>query len=338
MTYASTGLIQATDFNNLAWGTNTGGEYITTATPNLAFIHGTGYGRMGLGQSTSAYTQVVTTNTVSATQWTGLLNGVNAVLGLQGAATIAPASVVSGDVITYYSTISSGTVTANTSAALGTVGSRTNSTTWTGSGTNVRAGTTDWGSQSNRLGRFTITASWSNGDLARYWWNAGGALDVSLSISPTTGTTRIVDWAALLTAVGTVRIGYSTATKIGGSGTPTTIRSSAGTGGYWVATGIGTTSPSDHPGAGTLQFQQFDTASGYTSDYVSISTTYSGTRANGAFPTMVITVDLGNAYINANQDSVGAIPTVQVLIQNPVTTALAVAPTAPTITATFADL
>lgn len=336
MAYAQNGLIEATDYNNLAWGTNAGGTYVTTTTPNLAFLHGVGYGRYGYGQSTSGYTQVASTNLVTATQWTGLLNGINAALTHQGASAITPASVTAGSTVTYYATISTGTATANTNASLGTVGSRTNSTTWTGTSTNYQDGTTNWGTGTSRTARFTLTVSWANANLARYWWNTGGALDLSFSISPTTGTTRIVNWAALLTACGTIRLGYNTATKSGGSGTPTTLRSTAGTGGYWIGTAIGPSA--NHPGTTTTQFQQFDTATTYTSNYVTVTTSYSGTTANGGYPTMTVQVDFVNAYVNVNQDAVGAVPRVTCLIQNPVATALGTAPTAPSITSSFSDI
>jgi len=336
MTYAQTGLIEATDYNNLAWGSNSGGTYVSTATPNLAFIHGTGYGRYGYGQSTSGYAQLSATNIVTATQWTGLLNGINAVLGHQGASAIAPSSVTVGDTITYFSSISTGTSTANTNASTGTVGARTNSTNWTGTSTNYQDGASPWGTGASRTGRFTLTVTWSTADLARYWWNCGGALDLSFSISPTTGTTRIVNWAALLTACGTIRIGYNTATKTGGSGTPSIIRTTPGLGGYWINTGIG--AAQNHPGTTTTQFRQFDTATTYTANYVQITTAYSGTTGNGAYPVMTITCDLVNAYVNANQDSVGATPRVTCLIQNPVATSLGTAPTAPGITASWSNI
>ena len=207
-------------------------------------------------------------------------------------------------------------------------------TTWSNAGANYIDGITSWGGNANRIGRFTFTVSWATADLARYWWNAGGALDFSFSISPTTGTTRIVDWAALLAACGTIRLGYNTTTKTGGSGTPTTLLSTAGTGGYWVTTSVG----GAHPGTSTLQYKQFDTATGYTTDYVSITTTYSGTTSSGAYPVLTVTVDFANAYASTFQQTVGAAPRVTCLIQNPSNSALGIVPTTPTVSAVFTDI
>ena len=332
MTYAQSGLIQYSDYNTLGWGTAAGGTY-TNAANNVAYIHGTGYSRYGYGQSTSAYTQVAAANTVTATQWTGLFNAINAALGLQGATLITPSSVTAGATITYYSSLSTGTTTAWNNAGTGTVGSRS-TTNWTGTGTNYQDGTTGWGNGASRIGRFTLTCTWSSADLARYWWNTGGVLDLSFSITPTTGTTRIVDWAALTAACGTVELGYNTTTKTGGSGSTSTLLSTAATGGYWINTAVA----GAHPGTSTLQFKQFDAAAPYTTDYISVTTAYSGTTANGGYPVMTITVDFANIYSSTFQQTVDAVPRVTMLVQSPVATALGTAPTAPTITSSFSNI
>ena len=330
MTYASGGLIQAEDYNLAAWGTNSGGTYVNTPT-NLAYVHGIGFGRYGYGQSTSGYTQVAVQNIVTATQWTNLLNGINASLGLQGASLISPTSVISGGTITHFASVTTGISTAFTNAGTGTVGSRTTSN-WTGSGTNFINGTSGWGAGTSRTGRFTITCTWTTADLARYWWNAGGRLELSFSVSPTTGNPRIVDWNSLLTASGTINLGYNTTTKTGGSGTPSILRT--GSGGYWLGTEV----TASHSGTTTVQYRQFSPNAPYTTDFIQVSTAYSGTASNGGFPVMTITVDMNNAYASTFQQTVDAVPRVTMLVQSPVATALATAPTAPSVTASFSDL
>ena len=57
MSYTSGGTIQATDYNNLAWGQNSTGTY-TTAVNNLAMIWGVGSGQRGYGQNVSAFSTV----------------------------------------------------------------------------------------------------------------------------------------------------------------------------------------------------------------------------------------------------------------------------------------
>ena len=67
MTYSSGGLIQASDYNTIAWGTSSGGTY-TSSPSNLAYVWGTGSGRYGYGQSTSGFTALSAGTTVTATQ------------------------------------------------------------------------------------------------------------------------------------------------------------------------------------------------------------------------------------------------------------------------------
>lgn len=94
MAFATSGVVQATDYN--------------TISTQLANIYGSGYGPAGLGQSTSAFSTVALGNTVAATQWTGLIQSANSALAHQGGTAISPASVVTGGVITAYSTITTG--------------------------------------------------------------------------------------------------------------------------------------------------------------------------------------------------------------------------------------
>jgi hypothetical protein len=326
MSYASGGIIEAVDFNNLAWGTDVGGTYTTTAN-NLAYVHGLGYGRYGYGQDTTGYTPVALGQTVTATQWTSLVGGVNGALALQGNTLITPTSVTAGQTITYYDQVAGGINAIWNDAKLGTVGS-------TAAGTpNAQLGFQGWGGGTERRGRYTFTVSWLNGNLARYWWNMGGKLDITSSLI-SGGTTRNTDWSNLCAAMGTIRIGYSATTKVGGSGTPTTLLSTAGQGGYW----LNTTETGPHPGTSTTHFKQFSPNAPYTVDFINIDVAFGGVVANGAYPTMTITVDLENDYADSPfQETVTNAATVTITPRNPVVTALGTAPTAPTITSTFAN-
>lgn len=325
MTYAANDLIEASDFNTLAWGTSSGGTYSTSAN-NVAYIHGVGYSRYGYGQSTSAYTQAAVASTVTAAQWTGVINGINSSLSLQGQSNIAPASVTAGNTITYVAAIQTGINTAWGRANVAAVGSTTANAT-----TSV-TGTTSWGGSAERRGRFTFTCTWANADQARYWWNAGGKIHITCSLT-TGGTTRNTDWSTLAAAVGNVIIGYNTTTKSGGSGSTNTLQSTAGTGGYWLGTAVG----GNHPGTSTLQFRQYSANAPYTLDHIAITTQYSGTTANGGYPVLTILVDWENDYSSAFQQTVANAPTCRATPFNPVATAFGTALVAPSITGAFAD-
>ena len=325
MTYAANDLIEARDFNLLAWGTTSGGTY-TTAANNVAYIHGVGFSRYGYGQSTSAYTEAAVASTVTAAQWTGIINGINSSLSLQGQSNIAPASVTAGNTITYIAAIQTGINTAWAQANVGAVGSTTAATTTSSTGT------TNWGGSTERRSRFTFTCTWSNADQARYWWNAGGKMHITCSLT-SGGTTRNSDWSTLATAVGNVVIGYNTTTKSGGSGSVNTILNNPLTGGYWLGTSLG----GSHPGTSTLQFRQYSANAPYTSDHIAITTQYSGTVSNGGYPVMTVIVDWENDYASTFQQTVANAPTTRLTLFNPVATAFGTALVAPTVTVAHAD-
>jgi len=326
MTYAAGGVIEAVDFNRTAWGSNTGGTY-TNALNNLAYVHGTGFGRFGYGQSTSAYTQVAISSTVTAAQWSGLINGINSSLSLQGGANIAPAGVTAGNTITYYSTITSGVDSVYTAANTANVGSTTANAT-----TSV-TGTSNWGGTTERRTRFTFTCTWANADQARYWWNAGGKIHVTCSLT-TGGQTRNTDWSKLAANIGNVVVGYNTTIKSGGGlPAPSTILSAPLTGGYW----LGTASGGSHSGTSTLQFRQFSAAAPYTTDHIAITTQYSGSTSNGGYPVMTIIVDWENDYVGSFDGTVTNAPTTRVTPFNPVATAFGTALVAPSVVGSFVN-
>jgi hypothetical protein len=251
MSYQISGLIEAKDFNKLAWGTDAGGTYTATPTSfpaaasvyNLAMVHGVGRGRQGLGQSTAGYTQAPVGSVVTAAQWTSLLNSLESVRVHQNNASITPDSVVAGDKITYYSSVLTNLNNAWT-ASLTATAHLTGVTplTWTGSGTNYQNGTIGWGSGASRTGRFTSTLTWTNGDQARYWWNAGGRISISLDFDPGVSgslsvpggiTPRHNSWADLVDACGTITLSYNNTNKTGGTGS-TNILKNSNDGGDWV--------------------------------------------------------------------------------------------------------
>lgn len=297
MTYSSGGLIQASDYNTLAWGSTGGGTYVDS--DNLAVVWGVGTGRFGYGQSTSSFTQVAATNTVTAAQWTGLLGQMTAAKNHNGATfgTMA-SSVTAGTVISYISTVASNLTAlkaaVGTSAGALTDSAATNKTTASG-----------WNTATH-----THTVTFASADAARYFFNAGGTIKITPSI-PNSGATRELEWYDLTTKVGTVTFGYRNTTK-SGAGTATTLLNS-NNGGYW---NTGTTA--------TTHFKMFADSAPYTTDYIQIDATLSGTAANGGYPVITFTTTWSNAYQNALDPSnvVDNIATTSLVISSPPTTYL----------------
>jgi hypothetical protein len=206
MTYASGGLIQATDY---------GTSETTGFVGCVNAIWGVGSGDSGYGQSTTL-TGVAAGNTVTATQWATLLSRLDSMSRHQTNSLTGLTSPVAGDIITYLSTLSStiSTLTTNrlTATAFGTTANTTISNT------------TGWVTTSTK----EISLTWANANAMRYFFNAGGYIDFTLASSVLSGNTKSTDWDALLAACGTARVTAQTSGKIGGSGSPTVNNTNLG--------------------------------------------------------------------------------------------------------------
>jgi hypothetical protein len=193
MAYSTSGLIEATDYNNLTWG---GVQGTYTASPNnLAYILGTGNGQFGYGQSVSSINTVAAAAVVTATQWSGLLTGVNGCLAHQSGsgAQLSIPTIVAGGTITYSSILNTAVTTINTNKALYTAqGTTTTGATFSPNFTS--AATT-----AARVWTFTRTITFASANQARYFFNAGGQINF-VTISATNGdaTARSGDWVTLI--------------------------------------------------------------------------------------------------------------------------------------------
>jgi hypothetical protein len=255
MTYSSGGLIQATDYNT----------FISTGSPNINNIWSTGSTDSGWGQT--AVGTVSTGGTVTATQWASLVNTL-ASMGSQTNTTITARSApTAGQTISVLAAVSTDITNCNTNRAnAAAVGST--STTWTGSAaktTTTGSGNTAW------TITFTDTVTFPSADQARYFFNAGGRIYLTMNKS-STGLDSDADWNTFIGKVGTISFtgiaasktlagtAYTGTTRTGGTGgTQTTL--STGTGFYSLTVGA----------AATTIFQLNDDLSVYTGDTVIIT-------------------------------------------------------------------
>ena len=292
MTYASTGTISATDYNTLATnGTNIGDHW------------GVGTASAGLGQSTSAIAAVAASNSVTATQWTGLIQTINSCLNHEGQTAITPTSVTAGNTATYYATITTGSALAYTQR--GTTGVALTA----GTATNT-AFASAWGTTGSRSLVFTQTATFASADAARYFFNAGGNIQLTFTRTGGSATTRNTEWAQLCTDCGTIKFGYKNTTKTGGAGTPTTLLN-ANNGGYWAGTG-----------AYVVHFKQLDNVANYSTNYIQVEYYWSGTTSNGGYPVLNLKTTWVNVWVNSWQDGVDGTATTSILANSPATTYL----------------
>ena len=279
MTYSSGSQILASDYN--AFTTTAGG---------LNDIWGTGSGDKGWGQT--AFSSAATGGTVTATQWSTLVNNL-ATSGTQTNTTITSRTApVTGNVIgilaNVQTDINNCTTNRGNAAASGTI-----SSTWTGNiaktattGTGTNAWTIVW----------TQTVTFPSADQARYFWNAGGLVRLDMS-KTSTGTDIDPDWNTFVGTVGTLYmsgrvnsaaqtiagVSYTGFTRSGGSGTPSPNLTTTG----WYSLTPGA--------AATSLFQLNSTVSPYTGDYIlvqaavnagstvlTLTTTWNQTAVSGA--------------------------------------------------------
>jgi hypothetical protein len=166
MAYSSGGIIEATDFNlranqiNALWGTGSAGN--------------------GYGQSTTITTTSAGT-VVPATDWSTLIARMNSIQNHQYASGTGITSPTSGAIITYLNTVDTFiTNMINSKYTYASFGAYTPGT--------ANTNATSW--STNSLKTFTFT--FSSGDAARYFFNAGGRIGIQSNTntitSPSAGT------------------------------------------------------------------------------------------------------------------------------------------------------
>lgn len=251
MTYTSGGLIQATDYN---------GFVSTTAGANINATWSTGTTSAGYGQT--AIATVSAAGTVTATQWASLVNTIASMASHQGTTITARTAPVAGNTISVLSAVNTDITNCYNNRG-NAAASGSQFTGWSGTNSNTAGKSgASWSIT------FTNTVTFASADAARYFFNAGGRikLDVSKTATGQTGDPEWNDLANTLcgdiyftggaysqTIAGTV---YTGTTKVGGTGTPTTL---ATTTGYFDLT---------PGGAATVIYKQFADTAPYTPNYI----------------------------------------------------------------------
>ena len=217
MTYATGQLIQASDFMRFRGANDALTAYTSdlAATNAVTALYGVGHGTRGYGQTALSIGAVSTGGTVAATDW----NNLYAVLGILNTHTRStltlPATVSSGNTITANDgtsgrpslpTIIS---TLDTNRLLYSVGQMSLTTVLSSTRT------TPW--NTNVVHEFTVT--FASNDSARYFFNSGGA--VYVAGTRTGGTVKHLTTAisAMLSGMGTIKVGASATTYTGTGGT-----------------------------------------------------------------------------------------------------------------------
>jgi hypothetical protein len=233
MTYSPGGLIQATDYN---------GFVSTTAGANINATWSTGSTNAGWGQT--ALSTVSAGGTVTATQWASLVNTLSSMGSQTGTAITTRTAPTAGTTISVLAAVNTDltncyTNRGNAAASgtqYGTFTGTTSKTTATGSGNATWTIT------------FTHTVTFPSADQARYFFNAGGIIQLQYGKS-STGTDHDPDWNTFAGQCGSINItggaqtiagqAYTGTTRLNGSGgTQTTLATSTG---WYALTGSPTT-------------------------------------------------------------------------------------------------
>jgi len=162
MAYSSGGIIEATDFNlranqiNALWGTGSAGN--------------------GYGQSTTITTASAST-VVPATDWSTLIARMNSIQNHQYGSGTGITSPTSGSVITYLNTVDTFiTNMINSKYTYASFGAYTPGT--------ANTNATSWFVSSTK----TFTFTFSSGDAARYFFNAGGRIGIQSNTNTITSS------------------------------------------------------------------------------------------------------------------------------------------------------
>jgi len=279
MAYEVGGLISATDYNGLINGTN-----------KLNTVWSTGTGDAGYGQTVIAAKSAG--DIVSATEWASVVNKVNVVSTHQVGTATGDVAPVAGDVIAFLASLESSIDTFYT-----------NRTDFNAQGST----TTDSGTTHNIVdadGTFTFTATrtatFASADQARYFFNAGGELNLALTAGANTGGTGGgAQILSIITACGGIA-DFRANDNNGRTGTGETETTNNLTIGYYDLTTSGQIiSRVDESGAAYTP---------YTSDFVKVDVKSNGVQgANGDKGTIItwtITVDGGSASSGGFNDNV----------------------------------
>ena len=269
MSYAQFGLIEATDFNNLV-----GGNPVTSS-GKLNTVWATGGTNAGYGQT--AVANVTVGGTVAATDWANLVNRTSNSASHQGTSITSVTAPSAGGTVTYLSAIPTNLTTIYTS--------RLNAAAQGSTTSNTATRATTWSSALT----FTHTATFANGDAARYFFNSGGQLAITCTHPSGTGINLLLNNLASnvgtvvlsIPTSGTVTIAgtsYNGITKVGGGGnSPTTSPNT----GYFALTTSNATVFTQTASTGP---------SGYLSTFIRVIVKSNGTQGSNGDAGSVITI------------------------------------------------
>ena len=304
MVYSVGGLIQRDDYNTFATGSVDGSGTAQTlaGVANINSVWGSGYGDSGYGQATTLST-VAAGDVVTATQWSTLLARLNSILTHQAGSGSGLTSPTAGVLITHLTTLSTQLTTARTNRL------NFNSTRGTPSTTNYDA---TWNAPTPTSFQQVRTVTFASADAARYFFNAGGRIGISLSVpAGGGGNAKETAWGNLLgTGIGTLNFDATTSARTGTGYTLTTNGSAIG---FW-----------DLLTTDQTLIRLTETTAAYTANYVEILAKISGAAGTlgGLGTTITFTINYSDGATDVVADDINMTMRAAVTITPPETTNL----------------
>jgi hypothetical protein len=223
MTYAQFNKIEASDYNVMTAGFANGAPNTSAAAINT--VWSTGAQNRGYGQPSNS--TVEPEQKITAIQWQALSNNITSAALHQGSSITTMPVIAQDGKITYSAAIPANLTTI--------YNNRLNAVAQGSTSSNTVTTTTTW---SDKL-TVTHTMSFANGDAARYFFNSGGQLAMTMTHPTGIGINLLLN--NLASNVGTVvlsaptsgtiniaGVAYNGVTKIGGGGNAPIIANSSG--------------------------------------------------------------------------------------------------------------
>jgi len=252
MTYSSHGLIQATDYNG----------FVSTGSPNINLVWDGGTGDAGWSQGSLG--SVSAGAIVTATQWASLVNTLSTMGSQTGTTITSRTAPTTGQTIAVLAAV--GTDITNCYNNRGNASASGAQYTTSGSSTPIAESANPAGWTMT----FTQTITFASANQARYFWNAGGRAQLTMSKTGT-ATDKDPDWNSFVGTVGTInfvgRVAGAAQTIAGTSYSGTSVAGNTGSPTVATTTGWYTLTP----GASATQiFLMYEPTSPYTSDYIQV--------------------------------------------------------------------
>lgn len=202
MTYTAGNLIEATDYNNFVGNTN------SKTANQINTIWGVGNADAGYGQSTTVST-VAVNDQVTATQWSTMLSRMESIRAHQGSSLSSwPATTpTTGNTIAIISNLSNNITTLyNNRLTASAVDTKVSS--FSG---NTVSRTAVWGGNlATQTINHVFNVTFTSGDAARYFFNAGGRIEIDPSMASGTDNAKERSWTALINSFGQYRLSAQT--------------------------------------------------------------------------------------------------------------------------------